>query len=267
MISISSAEDVLSRTEQLLVLDVRDRASYLEGHVANAIHLDLKRWEQLAKTADGELHRAEVWWPAIGALGIDGRTTIVVYDDGRMTEAARAWFILQWHGVDAQVLDGGWPAVLRTQSFKPDTADRAALAATYVPPEGYRPAVDLVTRQTLKQQLDGSVQTLDARTRAEHRGEDLRSNARGGHLPGAKLVEHASLLAADGTLKPREQLKQLFADAGLAADAPVVTHCDGGGRAALAALAALNAGQQNVSAYYLSFSDWAKDESCAIVRP
>lgn len=49
-------------------------------------------------------------------------------------------------------------------------------------------------------------------------------------------------------------------------DIPVVTHCDGGGRAALAALAAVNAGQKNVSAYYLSFSDWAKDESCSIVR-
>ncbi|WP_436297474.1 hypothetical protein [Variovorax sp. LjRoot175] len=46
----------------------------------------------------------------------------------------------------------------------------------------------------------------------------------------------------------------------------MVTHCDGGGRAALAAWAALNAGQQDVSAYYLSFSDWAKDESCTIVR-
>lgn len=264
--SLASAADVLARADQL-VLDVRDRSSYLEGHVANAIHLDLKRWEQLAKTVDGELHRSDAWWPAIGALGIDGCKPIVVYDDGRMTEAARAWFILQWHGVDAQVLDGGWPAVLRTSSFEPDATDRAAVATTYTPPEGYRPVVGLVTREALKQQLDGSVQILDARTRAEHRGEDLRGNARGGHLPGAKLVEHASLLAADGRLKPREQLNELFADAGLAADAPLVTHCDGGGRAALAALAALSAGQQDVSAYYLSFSDWAKDESCTIVRP
>lgn len=59
----------------------------------------------------------------------------------------------------------------------------------------------------------------------------------------------------------------LYANAGIATDAPVVTHCDGVGRAALAALAALNAGHQQVSAYYLSFSDWARDESCSIVRP
>lgn len=164
------------------------------------------------------------------------------------------------------MLDGGWPAVLRTPSFKPDTTDLAAVVTTYESHEGYQPVVGLVTREALEQRLDGSVQILDARTRSEHRGEDLRANDRGGHLPGAKLVEHASLLAADGTLKPRQKLNELFADAGLAADAPVVTHCDGGGRAALAALAALNAGQQDVSAYYLSFSDWAKDESCPFVR-
>jgi thiosulfate/3-mercaptopyruvate sulfurtransferase len=264
--SIASAEQVLARADQL-VLDVRDRPSYLAGHVGKAVHLDLKQWEQLAKTAGGELHRSDVWWPAIGALGIDGRKTVVVYDDGRMTEAARAWFILQWHGVDALVLDGGWPAVLRTSSFEPNTTESVATVAHYEPPEGYRPLVGLVTREMLKQQLDGSVQILDARTRSEHRGEDLRANACGGHLPGARLVEHASLLAADGTLKPRQQLNELLADAGLSKDVPIVTHCDGGGRAALAALAALNAGQQEVSAYYLSFSDWAKDESCAIVRP
>lgn len=263
--TIASAERVLTHID-LLVLDVRDRSAYLDGHVAGAIHLDLKQWEQLAKTSEGELDRSEVWRPAIGALGIDGRRTVVVYDDGRMTEAARAWFILQWHGVDVEVLDGGWPALLRVPSFKPDTIDRPAVAVTYAPPEGYRAAVGLVTKEILSRHLDGSMQILDARTRAEHQGEDLRRNARGGHLPGAKLVEHASLLAEDGTLKPREQLNELFADAGIEADAPVVTHCDGGGRAALAAWAAVNAGQQDVSAYYLSFSDWAKDDSCPILR-
>jgi thiosulfate/3-mercaptopyruvate sulfurtransferase len=98
-------------------------------------------------------------------------------------------------------------------------------------------------------------------------GLALAANTRGEHLPGAKLIEHASFLAADGTLKSRGQLDELFADAGLVVDAPVVMHCDGGGRAALAAWAAVNADLRDVSAYYLSFSEWAKDESCPIVRP
>jgi thiosulfate/3-mercaptopyruvate sulfurtransferase len=56
-----------------------------------------------------------------------------------------------------------------------------------------------------------------------------------------------------------------LAEAGVSAGKPVVTHCDAGGRAALAALAAVHAGLPEVSAYYLSFADWAGDGTCPIV--
>ncbi|WP_245499478.1 rhodanese-like domain-containing protein [Mesorhizobium sp. M1A.F.Ca.ET.072.01.1.1] len=79
---------------------------------------------------------------------------------------------------------------------------------------------------------------------------DLRRNARGGHLPGARLLPHASLLD-DGRLKPTAELPRLLSDAGLRSGEHVVTHCDGGGRAALAAIAAVRAGYDDVRAYYL----------------
>jgi len=34
-----------------------------------------------------------------------------VIDDGRMTEAVRVWFILQYFGAEASILNGGWPAI------------------------------------------------------------------------------------------------------------------------------------------------------------
>jgi thiosulfate/3-mercaptopyruvate sulfurtransferase len=46
----------------------------------------------------------------------------------------------------------------------------------------------------------------------------------------------------------------------------IVTHCEGGGRAALAAAAAVRAGYDDVRVYYNSFGDWARDESCPIVK-
>ena len=55
--------------------------------------------------------------------------------------------------------------------------------------------------------------------------------------------------------------------AGLSGDLPIVSHCNGGGRAALAALAAVVAGRNDVHVYYLSFADWAEDESCTISSP
>ncbi|WP_275944881.1 sulfurtransferase, partial [Listeria monocytogenes] len=182
------------------------------------------------------------------------------YDDGRMTEAARAWFILQWFGVDAVVLDGGWKHL---QSLtKVEEQANHPHARTYRRPEGFVPVVGLVDRTALARRLGSSIQILDARTPAEYRGEDLRKNSRGGHLPNASLLPHADLLGPDGTLKAVPELRELLEGAGIGHTAPVVTHCDGGGRAALAALAAVAAGHRDVSAYYLSFSDWAADGSC-----
>ena len=117
----------------------------------------------------------------------------------------------------------------------------------------------------MKAELGEDVRIFDARTAGEFAGEDLRRNSRGGHLPGARLLPHANLLDA-GRLRPADELQQLLTDAGFQSGDHIVTHCDGGGRAALAAAAAVRAGYQDVRAYYRSFADWANDESCAIVR-
>lgn len=256
----------LASTSNVIVLDVRDRSAYDAGHWPGAIHLDIKRWESLARTAEGNLDRAEVWAAQIGGLGVDGTKPVVVHDDGRMTEGARAWFILQWHGVDARVLDGGWPALSRQPHFRPELVSNLPAAVDYQRPVAHVPTVRLIQREELRNRLDDGLQVLDARTRAERAGEDLRANRRGGHLPGSKWVPHAELLQPDGTMKSALELRSQLSTAGLDADTPVVTHCDAGGRAALAALAALVAGQRDVHAYYLSFSDWAADESCPIAR-
>ena len=104
---------------------------------------------------------------------------MAAYDDGRMTEAARVWFILQHFGVRAAVLDGGLLALFD----RPDAhMDRTPVVPTPAPldpvPTSHRP-VGLVTRQDLRGRLDDGKRIFDARTAAEFAGEDLRRNARG----------------------------------------------------------------------------------------
>ncbi len=259
-----SAEDARNlRPTQ--VWDVRGESAYLEGHWPDASALDVKHWESLARTPGHSLDQAVEWEREFGRLGIDGSTPVLIYDDGRMTEAARVWFILQLHGVDAHVIDGGWKSLAQLlPPSGPDMAEHVPGSTTYRIPAGHEPAVKLVTRQALRDSLLGHVQVLDARTASEYSGADLRSNSRGGHLPGAKSLPHAGLLSVDGTLKNPSQLRTSLQEANVDLDKPVVTHCDAGGRAALAALAAVAAGHRDVSAYYLSYSDWAADRTCAV---
>ncbi|MGR9145537.1 sulfurtransferase (plasmid) [Rhizobium leguminosarum] len=242
-------------------LDVRDAEAFSRGHAPRSVRVPIEDWEVAARTGETSFDNVDYWQKAIAELGIGERAAVLVYDDGRMTEAARVWFILQHYGVETFILNGGWPEI----AGRPELLDAAR------PPEGGAfkaipgsGRVGLVDRQILKAKIGSDVRIFDARTRGEFDGRDLRRNSRGGHLPGATLLPHADLLNGNLVRSPPE-LKELLSSAGFEPGAHIITHCDGGGRAALAAAAAARAGFEDVRAYYLSFSDWAKDEACQIV--
>lgn len=245
------------------ILDVRAPDIFDAGHPVDAVRVPIELWEAAAKAGETSFENVAYWEHQIAGLGVDEQMPAVIYDDGRMTEAARVWFILQYFGAKAFILNGGWPAI-DGGGLPPASAAKQGATTTFRARPGSG-LVGLVDRTTLKAELGADVRVFDARTAGEYAGTDLRRNARGGHLPDARLLPHSDLL--DGhRLKPAQDLHILLADAGFQSGDPIVTHCDGGGRAALAAVAAVRAGYDDVRAYYLSFSDWAKDESCPIVR-
>jgi thiosulfate/3-mercaptopyruvate sulfurtransferase len=242
-------------------LDVRDQATFDAGHAPSALHVPVEEWDKAAKAADIGFANTAYWDEAVGSLGVDHSTTAVAYDDGRMTNAARLWFILQYFGVKAVILNGGWP-VLSSATGLPIPVKPSRRGFRAVPGAG---SVGLVNRETLKRQLDGDAHVFDTRTRAEFTGEDMRNRPRGGHLPGARHLSHTDLLG-NGVVRPAPVLRAVMERVGFSPGDHIVTHCEGGGRAALAAAAAVRAGYDDVRVYYLSFADWVRDESCPIVR-
>jgi thiosulfate/3-mercaptopyruvate sulfurtransferase len=253
----------------LVVLDARDRPAYDAQHLDGAVFVPLAEWERLSLGNDTGLSHEAAWRERIGALGIDGDDRVLVYDNGKMTQAARVWFILQHFGVaDAAVIDGGYPLLAEAAaqgSVKLSATPLVRAAATFEP--SAEAAIGLVDRAAMKLAVErGEAQILDVRTEAEFLGDDLRNNARGGHLPNAVNLPHTRLLDERGRLRSVDELEQLLRDAGFERGRPVIMHCDGGGRAALAALAAARAGYGPVLNYYLSFGDWAKDATCPVVK-
>ena len=94
--------------------------------------------------------------------------TAVAYDTGGMTNAARVWFILlQYYGLKAVILNGGWPVLASATGLPPAVAASPG-AFRAVPVSG---PVGLVDRETLRDQLDGRAHVFDTRTRAEFTGE------------------------------------------------------------------------------------------------
>jgi thiosulfate/3-mercaptopyruvate sulfurtransferase len=201
----------------LRLLDVRDAAAFSVSHAAGAVRVPIEEWEAAAKAVGTSMDNTAYWEETINKLGMDDTVLAVVYDDGRMTEAARVWFILQYFGARVAILNGGWPA----------------LSKVSIP------------------------------------ASSVASSSKGFHAqPGSGrvgLVDREKLLM-DNRLREGSELRELLRNAGFQPGDHIVTHCDGGGRAALAAAAAVRAGYEDVRAYYLSFADWARDESCPIER-
>jgi thiosulfate/3-mercaptopyruvate sulfurtransferase len=229
-------------------LDARDQAAFDAGHAPGAIRVPLDAWDKAVKTSDVGFEKTAFWDEALGSLGIDPAGTAVAYDSGVMTNAARVWFVLQYFGLKCVILNGGWPALASASGLP--SASGAATAAIHAKPGAG--AVGLVDRETLKGQLNGAAQVFDSRTRGEFTGEDARGRSRSGHLPGARHLSHADLMV-NGVVRPAPVLRSMLEGVGFGPGDHIVTHCEGGGRAALAAAAAVRAGFDDVRVYYLSF--------------
>jgi thiosulfate/3-mercaptopyruvate sulfurtransferase len=252
-----------------LILDVRTAEAYAAGHVAGAVHVDVTKWKDASLREESGLEHEVFWRRRIGELGVTGREPVYVYDDGRMTEAARVWFIFQHFNVPrVAVVNGGYRALepLMRDGRMPMSRERAVpKAASFEPDPAAQGAVALVDRQRLRELVDSSaVQVFDSRTRDEFTGKEMQHNPRGGHIPSAINLTHKQLLDAQGRLKTPSALAGLFERAGFVRGRPIVTHCQSGGRASLAALAAQRAGYGPIFNYYLSFGDWSADASCPI---
>jgi thiosulfate/3-mercaptopyruvate sulfurtransferase len=250
----------LSSLGPIRYLDARDQAAFDAGHAPNAMRAPSDAWDKAIKAEDIGFGQTTFWEDAIKSLGIGPGVTAVTYDSGAMTNAARVWFVLQYFGIPSLILNGGWPAL--AAGGVPAGAGPTSSGPHLSPGAG---SVGVVDRTTLKGQLDGAAHVFDSRTRAEFTGEDARGRPRSGHLPGARHLSHTDLMDK-GVVYPAAKLRGLMEAVGFGPGDHIVTHCEGGGRAALAAAAAVRAGFDDVRVYYLSFGDWARDESCPIVR-
>ena len=115
----------LSALGPIQYLDARDQAAFDAGHAPGAVRVPFEDWDKAAKAADIGFNKTAYWGDALGSLGVDRSVVAVVYDGGRMTDAARVWFMLQYFGLNARILNGGWPVLSAANGLPPAAPPRA----------------------------------------------------------------------------------------------------------------------------------------------
>ncbi|MFL6751715.1 MAG: 3-mercaptopyruvate sulfurtransferase [Sphingomicrobium sp.] len=232
------------------------REEYLAAHIPGARFLDIDALSDAENPAPHMLPRAADFAAAMEELGIEHDHDIVVYDNSPLRTAARGWFMLRHFGArEVAILDGGfqkWVAEGRpTESGEP-----APRTARFEPRQR---ADDIVTKQRI---LAGSHDPLlDARGAGRFEGSepDPRPGVAPGHIPGAKNLPFAALYNDDGTFKSREELTRLFAGAGIDPARPFIASCGSGVTANSLIFAAHLLGNDSVSLYDGSWSEWGAD--------
>jgi thiosulfate/3-mercaptopyruvate sulfurtransferase len=251
--------------ERLLVCDCRfagdaaaSRGRYESGHIPGAVHVywldDLSAADTTVTTF---LPNEEEVTIALGRLGVTDDTFVVAYADGGNLYAARLWHVLTYYGHDrVALLDGG----IEKWESEGRALERGSVEAkpAMFTPRGSAWQREITADEILDRLEDPSFRLVDVRGPAEFSGEERRA-ARGGHIPGAVLWPWEGNLRPDGTLRDAGEIRARARAAGLSPDHELVTYCQGGVRAAHAALALRAAGYQRVRTYDGSWAEWGND--------
>jgi 3-mercaptopyruvate sulfurtransferase SseA len=202
----------------LRILDTRSQGEYAKSHIPGAVRIDGKRWQQLGQK-EGGFHDAQAWGKEVGQLGITFDSAVVVYGSS-LSDTARIWWTLKYLGLgNVSILDAGWE--LWTKENRPVDAALPSVKIANFEPKFQADRLEEI--DTLKKAIrSGQVTIVDARTKAEFTGQDVRGK-RGGHIPGAKHLEWKELLDEQGRFLAPERLRTLFRQRGIETEQTAVT--------------------------------------------
>lgn len=232
-----------------------------------ATHIPGARWFDLDAASDPEtdlphmLPDAAHFQATMEALGVSSTSCVVVYDgSGTQMSAPRLWWMLRAYGHDqVAVLDGGM------QAWRAAGHPVEAGPAVTPPPVRFVPRlrVELVrSRKDVVEALEsGEATMVDARSRERFKGlvDEPRAGLRRGHMPRACSLPFTELVGTDGRYLPPKLLQERLAEAGVAADQPVIATCGSGVTASSLALAIQLAFGREVPVYDGSWAEWGRE--------
>ena len=220
---------------RIVEVDV-DTSSYQQGHVAGAAGWN---WQtELQDSVQRDLIFRDAFATLMSRTGIANLTTVILYGDNNNWFACWAFWLLKYYGHgDVRLMNGGrkkWIEEKRPFVTEAPAHPPAAYTASE-PDSAIRARRDNVTA-ILERRLNA--QLVDVRSPDEFTGRVIappgmnETAQRGGHIPGAANIPWSQAVQEDGTFKPADALRQLYAARGIAGDKEVIAYCRIGERSA-----------------------------------
>lgn len=214
----------------IVVVEVNvDTELYDKGHIPDAIGWSWKT--QLADTVQRDILSRDDFEALMRTSGIENDDTVVLYGDSNNWFAAWAFWQMKVYGhEDVRIMDGGrkkWEREGRDFTTEKPDVDESSYQAKEPNPalRAFLPEVQEKVQKNL-------VGLVDVRSPQEFTGEVLappglpETCQRGGHIPGASNIPWSQAVNdEDGTFKSQDQLRDIYRQAGITGDRPVITYC------------------------------------------
>jgi thiosulfate/3-mercaptopyruvate sulfurtransferase len=208
-----------------------DTSLYGKGHIPGAI-----AWNWKTELHD-PLRREFIDQKQLASLlkksGVGPDTTVVLYAGNNNWFSAYTFWLLRYLGFDnVKLLNGGrkkWE--LESRELTSDVPDVAP--ASSAPTLGaVQPELRALRDEVIQSVASGDKAWVDVRSPEEFRGDLLapphlpQEQAQvPGHIPGASNIPWSKAAAEDGTFRSADELKELYADAGITGDKPIIAYC------------------------------------------
>jgi len=251
-------EKLENENNRLKIIDVRNSARYLLGHLPEAVSMWSDDFSNPEGWVEGLIAEPEAFSAAAQEKGINNDSEIIVYDENSSLWAARLWWVFKVYGhQNVKILEGGydnWKAEDFETKMLPNYPEEGNFVVKDVKNEW------IVNSDTIAENLDNeNFVVLDTRTEAEYLGEETNSGApRKGRIPNSIHLEWDSVLNEDYTFKSAAEIKKLYEEKGITKDKEVIAPmCHTGVRAAHSFLALKLIGYENLKLYDESWVGWS----------
>lgn len=257
----------------LVVLHLGPPAGYATAHVPGARLAATTAFSVSGQREDGtplnlQMPDVDTLRKGLESLGISDTSRIIVYSaaPNGVATATRLILTLQYAGLGARThfMQGGlteWAAEGRpTTDVVPEPGVGKLSALKVVPLIVDADFVDA-------QRKTAGMRVIDARTPAFYDGTQTGGGQatphKTGHIEGAVNVPHNSTYDAQGKFKSVDELRAIFAEAGVKPGETVIAYCHIGQQATATIFAARLLGY-DVKLYDGSFEDWSKRPNAAV---
>ena len=250
---------VFDATSHLPTLGRNADEEHLECRIAGARWFDINQITDKSSKFPHALPSAKLFQSKMQDLGLWNQDHVIVYCNSVFLSAARAWWMLRFFGHErVSVLSGGlksWLAISGATDTGPIVPVKNG-GFTARPAVGAKVISINSLSQLIKKGAAGQI--VDARSPGRFAGiePEPRAGLRAGHMPGASNVPIMNLIDKDGSLRPRKEIAEEFINAGVDLKKSVITTCGSGVTACGLALGLAMLGNENVTVYDGSWSEW-----------